>query len=102
MTHWSKTTGTAAVITMYLIQATMIVWGPPPIKALGVAWAAFPLMDPFVFGLGYAAGSGIGHRKGEIDKVDVFTGLVTIMEKPNCNPFDPDWSKRCLKITPLI
>jgi hypothetical protein len=102
MTHWSKTTGTIALGSMYLIQASMIIWGPPPVKAFGLAWAVIPMMDPFVFGLGYAAGSGIGHDEGEISKYDVFTGLVSVFEEPKCNPFDPDWSKRCLKVQPLI
>lgn len=102
MTHWSKATGTAAVISMYLIQATMIIWGPPPVKAFGVAWAAFPTMDLMVFTLGYTLGSGIGHSTDGISKLDVFTGLVSVFEEPECNPFDSDWSKRCLQIRPLI
>lgn len=38
----------------YLLQAGMI-FGPtpPPVKALGVAWAAFPMADPFTLAVGH-------------------------------------------------
>jgi len=98
MTHWSKATGTGAVVASYLLQAGMILWGPPPVKAFGLAWAAFPGMDPIIFGIGYSVGAGIGHSDDEILKVDVFTGLVSVFKEPECNPFHPDWSKRCLKV----
>ncbi len=44
--------GGVALVSTYMLQASMIIWGPPPVKALGVAWVAFPMGDPFVFGLG--------------------------------------------------
>ena len=97
MTHWSKATGVTAVVSMYLIQASMIIWGPPPVKALGIAWAATPGMDPLMFSFGYWAGSGIGHG-GDLEKVDVFTGLISEFVEDECDPFHPDWAQRCLGV----
>ena len=44
--------GSVALGSTYIIQAGMILWGPPPVKALGIGWVAVPMGDPFVFGLG--------------------------------------------------
>ncbi len=96
MTHWSKATGVTAVVSMYLIQASMIIWGPPPVKALGIAWAATPGMDPLMFGFGYWLGSGIGHGDDDIRVIDTFSGLTKIMSQDDCDPFHPDWAKRCM------
>ncbi len=39
----------------YVIQGVMI-FGPtpPPVKAAGIAWAVFPMADPFTLSVGYA------------------------------------------------
>ena len=44
--------GTALLGATYGVQAAMIIWGPPPVKALGAAWVVAPMADPIVFGLG--------------------------------------------------
>ena len=44
--------GAALVGSTYVAQAAMILWGPPPVKALGAAWVAVPMGDPFVFHFG--------------------------------------------------
>jgi hypothetical protein len=44
--------GGTVLAATYFTQAAMILWGPPPVKAVGVAWVAFPMGDPFAFGLG--------------------------------------------------
>ena len=95
MTHWSKTTGTGLLIASYLVQSAMILWGPPPVKAAGIAFAAYPFMDPFIFSVGAALGAGIGHS-GE--KVDVFTGVISQFDDDECDPFHPDWAQRCLGV----
>ncbi len=98
MTHWSKTTGVAAVLSMYVIGGSMILWGPPPVKAVGAAWMVMPGMDPLMFSFGYWAGRNIGH--GNDDRpglVETFTGNVDVFLEDECDPFHPDWSKRCLR-----
>ena len=44
--------GSAFLFGSYIIQGGMILFGPPPVKAAGAAFAAFPGMDPVIFGLG--------------------------------------------------
>ncbi len=97
MTHWSKATGIGLVVTTYLIQASMIIWGPPPVKAFGIAWAATPGQDPIWYGIGYWAGSGIGHGD-DLERIDVFTGLISEFDADECDPFHPDWAQRCLGV----
>ena len=97
MTHISKHTGVAAVVVQYLLQAGMILWGPPPVKAAGVAWAAAPGADVLAYSFGYWAGSGIGHSD-RVDKLDVFTGLVEVFSDDECDPFHPDWAQRCIGV----
>ena len=94
MTHWSKTTG----VTMYLIQAAFLLWGPPPLKAFAGVWIVTPGMDPLMFAFGYWAGSGIGHGDDQIEMVDVFTGLISEFKDEECDPFHPDWAQRCLGV----
>ncbi len=96
MTHWSKATGVTAVVATYLIQAGLIIWGPPPAKAFGIAWASMPGMDPIFYSLGYWAGSGIGHGDDLPSKIDVFTGIISEFEEDECDPFHPDWARRCI------
>ena len=61
MTHWSNRAGWGFLIASYLVQAGMILWGPPPVKAAGVWFAAQPGMDPLVYGIGAAVAAGWGH-----------------------------------------
>lgn len=96
MTHWSKATGITAVVGMYLIQASFLLWGPPPLKAFAGLWIVTPGMDPLMFAFGYWVGSGIGHGDDSPSRMDVFTGLLDEFDYDECNPFHPDWARRCI------
>jgi len=96
MTHWSNRTGWGLLIASYLVQAAMIAWGPPPVKAAGVWFAVQTGMDPFIYSVGAWLGSGIGHGNDPPSKVDVFTGLVSKFQEDECDPFHPDWAQRCI------
>jgi len=61
MTHWSFRAGAGLLLASYLVQAAMIYFGPPSVKAAGIAFAAFPGADPFIFGLGAAMAADWGH-----------------------------------------
>ncbi len=44
--------GTSFLVASYAIQVGLILFGPPPLKAFGGAFAVAPMMDPFIFGTG--------------------------------------------------
>ena len=117
MTHWSFRAGAGLLLGSYLVQAAMIYFGPPPVKALGIAFAAFPGMDPFIFGLGAAAAADWGHgdfvvirefgddvTKPSMDASDAATMsvatkvvsahsyLISRIVGGYCDPDDPLWS----------
>jgi len=92
MTHWSFRAGTTFVILTYLAQATMIIWGPPPVKAFGIAWLSMPGLDPITFGIGAAIAADWGHG------AEAATPLVAESVKQinhwgagYCDPDDPPW-----------
>jgi len=102
MTHWSKATGIAAVVGVYLALAAAVAYGPPPVK-VAAGWLMVPgppyIMETVVYAFGYGLGSGIGHDD-PISKMDVFTGLIEDVTD-ECDPFHPDYYQRCLGVTPF-
>ncbi|AXH78668.1 MAG: hypothetical protein [Circular genetic element sp.] len=44
--------GTAALVTTYLVQGALVIAGPPPAKAFGLAWISVPMGDPAAFATG--------------------------------------------------
>ena len=69
----------------------MIAWGPPPVKAAGLWFAAQPGMDPLVYGVGAALASGWGHPDA---KPDIFTMAAEGHRRSAeqfCDPLDPPW-----------
>jgi len=92
MTHWSWRAGTGLVVLTYLAQATMIIWGPPPVKAIGIAWISFPMLDPITFGIGAAIAADWGHG-GETATPLVAESerSIQILKAGYCDPDDPPW-----------
>ncbi len=92
MTHWSWRAGAGLLVASYLVQAAMIVWGPPPVKAAGVWFAAQPGMDPFIFGIGSAVAADWGHGEDAVTPLETESSReLTVMGAGYCDPDDPPW-----------
>ena len=90
MTHWSNRFGITLNVASYLAQAAMILWGPPPVKAAGISWAAFPGADPATYALGYYLARNWGHKDKQPIFEVAFKGYQAMSDR-HCDPLEPQW-----------
>jgi len=90
VTHWSNRFGITLNVASYLAQAAMILWGPPQVKAAGLAWAAFPGADPATYALGYFIARNWGHDE-KTPLMEVALDGYRDLSDQFCDPEKPEW-----------